>query len=267
MKILGSETVIVVPYHNSGQIQKFCAQWGVEDMDKDTLTLFYHDSGGMGCAKAKNSAIKHAIENCGAEIVVILDDDCYPVPGSGMNLAKFAEAHVKNLINPCPVEMFAKITNPRSRGTPRFTCTKNYPPAASIGFWRGSGDFCAVDDLASIKGSMLGFTMNSIFGQYFALSGMNIAFCPKDWLPWCQFIDVPRYDDVWMGLLFQKEAYRRGFCFSFNGPEVFHDKQSNKFANLRHETQWFEENETLWLKILESKETDYATLRALLPPC
>lgn len=265
MNILGKQTIIVVPYHNPAQIQKFCAQWGVEDMDKDTLTLFCHDSAGCGCARTKNAGVRCAVEEYNAEIVVILDDDCYPVPGSGMNLAKFAEAHVKNLITPCPVEMFEAITNPRSRGTPRFYTTKLYPVAASIGFWRGSGDFSAVDDLASVKGSMIGFTMRSIFGRYFALSGMNIAFRPKDWLPWCQFIDVPRYDDIWMGLLWQKEAYRRGFCFSFNGPEVFHDKQSNKFANLRHEAKWLEENETLWLKILESEATDYATLRALLP--
>jgi len=161
--------------------------------------------------------------------------------------------------------MFAKITSPRSRGTPRFTLTKEYPAAASIGFWRGSHDYSAVDDLSNGKLPMGGFTRSSIFGKHFALSGMNIAFRPKDWLPWCQFIDVPRYDDVWMGLLFQKEAYRRGFCFSFSGPEVFHDKQSNKFANLRHETQWLEENETLWIKILESQATDYSTLRDLLP--
>lgn len=267
MNILGKETIIVVPYRRQAQIEKFCAKWGVENMDKDALTLFYHDSGGMGCPKAKNSAIKHVIENFGAEIVVILDDDCYPVPGSGMNLAKFAEAHVKNLTNPFPVEMFEAITEVPSRGTPRFSRTKDYPVAASIGFWQGSHDYSAVDDLSHVKWPMNGFIKPSIFGKHFALSGMNIAFRPKDWLPWCQFIDVPRYDDIWMGLLFQKEAYRRGFCFSFNGPEVFHDKQSNKFANLRHETQWFEENETLWLKILESKETDYATLRALLPPC
>lgn len=265
MKILGNEVIIIVPYHNKEQIEKFCAKWGVQDMESDKLTLFFEDRIGAGCARTKNEAIQTAIDEHNADIVVILDDDCYPVQMSGMNLAQFAGAHVKNLIRPAAVEMLEAITDPPSRGTPRFSRTKDYPVAASIGFWRGSNDFSAVDDLSHGKWPMNCFMKPAIFGKYFALSGMNIAFRPKDWLPWCQFIDVPRYDDVWMGLLFQKEAYRRGFCFSFTGPEVFHDKQSNLFANLRHETQWYEENETLWLKILESKETDYATLRALLP--
>lgn len=265
MKILGNEVIVIVPYHNQEQIEKFCAKWGVQDMESDPLVLFFQDSEGYGCARTKNQAVGVAVVKHNAEIVVILDDDCYPVPKSGMNLTNFAEAHVKNLTNPCPVEMFEAITEVPSRGTPRFSRTKDYPVAASIGFWQGSHDYSAVDDLSHRKWPMNCFMKPSIFGKHFALSGMNIAFRPKDWLPWCQFIDVPRYDDIWMGLLFQKEAYRRGFCFSLQGPEVFHDKQSNLFANLRHETQWYEENETLWLKIMESEATDYATLRALLP--
>ena len=46
------------------------------------------------------------------------------------------------------------------------------------------------------------------------------------------------------------------------GEIIFYQSED---GTIRLETRL--ENETLWLKILESKETDYATLRALLPPC
>jgi hypothetical protein len=94
---------------------------------------------------------------------------------------------------------------------------------------------------------------------------MNIAFKPLDWLPWCRFIDVPRFDDIWMGWLWQKEAYRRGFCFRLDGPMVHHSRQSNVFANLKVEAKHLERNETLWHDIATSPHTEYDDLCKLLP--
>jgi len=76
---------------------------------------------------------------------------------------------------------------------------------------------------------------------------------------------VPRFDDIWMGWLFQKEAYRRGYAFNLGGPLVKHSRQSNVWANLRDESVHLERNEMLWRDIAESPETEYGKLRALLP--
>ena len=94
---------------------------------------------------------------------------------------------------------------------------------------------------------------------------MNIAFRPKLWHPWCQFIDVPRFDDIWMGWLWQREAYRRGACFNLSGPLVRHARQSNVWKNLKDEAEHLETNETLWRSIECSPFDSYEELRGLLP--
>ena len=136
--------------------------------------------------------------------------------------------------------------------------------AASIGFWTEVGDYCAVRQLAH-NAQPMSFVRQSIYGQYFPLCGMNLAFEPKKWMPWCQFIDVARYDDIWMGWLWQREAYRRGYCFNLSGPLIRHSRQSNVWKNLKAEAEYLEENETLWREIAEDSSDEYDTLRRLLP--
>jgi hypothetical protein len=94
---------------------------------------------------------------------------------------------------------------------------------------------------------------------------MNLAFRPKDWLPWCRFIDVARFDDIWMGWLWQREAYRRGYCFNLASPFVRHARQSNVWRNLVQEAVYLEQSETLWRNIALHQVGDYQSLRALLP--
>jgi len=259
----GEKIAIVVAWHNTYQINHFLRAWNEsEERDKDYLFLQY-DEWREGCAKTKNKAVARAAE-AGADIVVILDDDCLPHLDPSATLTKFALKHWQAL-QPCKVELFRAVTKPNSRGTPFLEQNRflELEVAASMGFWSGTPDFDAATELTHPPSCQ--YCMGGIFGKYFPLSGMNLAFRPKQWLPWCQFIDVPRYDDIWMGLLFQKEAYRRGFCFNLNGPMVNHQRQSNVFANLRIEASFAEENETLWRKIHTSQETSYEALRKLLP--
>lgn len=279
MKMLNQNVIIVVPWHNSNQIERFKSAWNVTAKEDEELVLFFEDAGGYGCARAKNDGVKHAVEDYDADIVVILDDDCYPVKASDLlnrgmagvshhqlagSLTEFAAKHVARLEERAAVEIFSHITTPKSRGTPILQRTAAFPVAASIGFWLGMSDYSAVDELSAGKQPMK-FDSRPMFNRHFAMSGMNIAFKPREWLPWCSFIDVPRYDDIWMGLLWQKEAYRRGYCFSFDGPLVNHAKQSNPFNNLIEEAKYLEANETVWRKIFESKHTEYDELRKLLP--
>ena len=74
-----------------------------------------------------------------------------------------------------------------------------------------------------------------------------------------------RIDDIWMGWMWQREAYQRGYCFNLSGPMVRHSRQSNVWRNLRDESRYLEENETLWRKIAQHHRADYESLRQLLP--
>lgn len=140
------------------------------------------------------------------------------------------------------------------------------PVAASMGFWTEIGDYCAPRQLTFGATHPMEFRQTTVFARYFPLCGMNFAFRPAGWDPWYYHVEnVGRFDDIWMGWLWQHEAYRRGYCFNLNGPLVRHSRQSNVWKNLRDETLHLEESETLWKQIAVSRADSYEKLSSLLP--
>lgn len=256
---MGIPANIIVPWHSEGQIAKFQEAWGVDF--GDIRFVFQRDTKREGCAKTKNAGITQALRN-GAEVAIVLDDDCYPSEEIAMAPDKvdyFIERHLTAL-EPVEVEMFQQVTTPPSRGTPYFERTVRMPVAASMGFWTGIGDYDAPHQLAFGGAHPMVFSTAPIYGRYFPLCGMNLAFRPAQWSPWCRFVDIPRFDDIWQGFLWQKKAYAEGYCFNLEGPMVQHSRQSDVWANLRDETLNLQRNETLWKKIFMSKTLDYDTL-------
>lgn len=249
---------IVVPWHQEAQIESFVDAWKAKN---DPCFVLQHDANREGCAVTKNKGIKRAME-LKADIVIVLDSDCYPV--NDMTVDQFINAHLHALA-PTPVQMVTSTGSPRTRGTPYKCTTIDMQAACSMGFWTEIPDYDAVTQLSEVKGEWFNPWSQPKWKEYFPLCGMNIAFNPHNWLPWCQFIDVPRFDDIWMGLLWQKKAYHLGFCFNLNGPSVRHIRQSNVWQNLREESRYLEENDTLWKRIHECPSFDYETLRKLLP--
>lgn len=245
-----------VAWHNPAQLEAFLAAWQI-NRDDPRLHL-QQDVNREGCARTKNRAIAAVAH---VPIVVVLDDDCYP---DKLNFADFLEAH-RSALQPQPVALFEPVTLPASRGTPYQRHHLTLPVAASMGFWRGIGDYDACAQLVHGATKPMAFSTAPIYGRYFPLSGMNLAFRPARWMPWCQFIDVPRFDDIWMGFLWQKAAAAQGHCFNLNGPAVRHARQSNVWQNLRDEAVHLEANETLWSTIAASGSLDYTELRKLLP--
>lgn len=252
--------LVVTPWHNKEQRDKFLDAWKIYE-DCPFLVL-QHDAEKEGCAITKNKGITEAMRR-GADMVVVLDDDCYPT-AEAPTITELIARH-RAALEPQPVEMFQLVTDPPSRGTPFKERSWMFPVAASMGFWTEIGDYCAVRQLSYDCKPMLPVGHRAIFGRYFPLCGMNLAFRPRVWSPWCDFIDVKRFDDIWMGWLWQRTAYARGHCFNLGGPMVRHSRQSNVWQNLKEESVYLQENETLWREIATNKATDYDSLRALLP--
>jgi hypothetical protein len=250
--------LVITPWHNPHQKDRFLQAWGVNE-DHPNL-LLVQDEDKSGCAKTKNRGLLRARE-LKADLVVILDDDCFPSVEAPTLEALISE-HRVSLRNQ-EVEMFEAVTSPPSRGTPYSRTTIEFPVAASMGFWENIGDFCAVRQLSQL--GPMQFRNKPIYGRYFPLSGMNLAFYLEQSWPWCQFIDVPRFDDIWMGWIWQKHAYANSQCFNLNGPSVVHSRQSNVWVNLRQEVENLEVNETLWVEIAKSSHLDYDSLVNLLP--
>lgn len=254
---------VVTPWHNPKQRDAFLEAWGITGAVPDFLYL-QQDADKCGCALTKNRGIQRAIDS-GAEVIVVLDDDCFPdgAQDYGNSLEKLANLHLAAL-EPVEVERYRVVTNPQSRGTPYYRRTMKMPVAAAIGFWSHVPDLCAPAQLVRGPLCPMTFDRRPIYGDAFAYCGMNVSFKSK-WWPWCSFVDLQRVDDIFAGYLFQKEAYRLGHCFNLGAPLVRHDRQSNVWANLREEQKYLEKNETLWSDILCHPSNDYKELCKLLP--
>jgi len=247
------KTTVVTPWHNPIQFKLFTDAWNIGHPCPNFLPV--HDAHRMGCAQTKNRGIELAIKQ-GADIVIILDDDCLPTEEMLVQLhanetpplQAFIDAHVASLTTPLAIPLFAQVTQPRSRGTPYEQLSIDLAPAASMGYWEDIGDYDACCQLVHGAHMPMMFQRGGIYNQYFAMSGMNIAFWATDW-PWFKFVDVPRFDDIWMGFLFQKYAYHRRKCISLNGPSVSHSRQSNVWNNLKLEAEHLEDNETFWQNV------------------
>ena len=261
------EFKIVTPWHREDELEGFLKAWGIGDgEDMPDFLILQHDKDKEGCAITKNRGIARAMVQAETNdpVIIVLDGDCYP-SAEAPTLESLAVQHIAAL-DPQPVVMFEAVTHPPSRGTPYTEegLTMMMPVAASMGFWEGVPDHCAVRQLAT-RCAPMKFRRDAMHGRYFPLCGMNLAFRPSVWTPWSDFIHVDRFDDIWQGWLWQREAYRRGFCFNLNAPTVIHARMSDVWANLRTEAMYLECNETLWRKIAEHDSNDYERLRALLP--
>lgn len=247
---------ICTPWHDEKQKESFLEAWKVEEIP-DFLIL-QQDKDKSGCAKTKNRAMYEAKDR-GAEVIIVLDDDCYPVKYfdserdeqakdalkwatfGDMTLEQFANLHM-DALEPQEVELFEAVTDPPSRGTPYHNRTVRMPVAASMGFWDDVPDWDAPSQL--VRGDKpMQARRKTMFWRFFPLSGMNLAF-RSEWAR--DFIDVPRFDDIWMGFSLQREAYDKGHCFNLNGPTVRHSRQSNVWANLKIEAENLENNEHYW---------------------
>lgn len=255
-----STPIVVVPWHNKDQKDSFLKAWNLDGNEPNLI--LQQDKKKHGCGATKNEGIKEAIRR-DASFVVILDDDLYPTDKTP-TLRNVIEQHAEAL-KPQQVTRYRSITTPPSRGTPYFNRTITMPVAASFGWWSNIPDRDAVRQLADGAYAPMEFHKEPVFGDYFSGSGMNCAFDAKMWWPFCQFVKVSRWDDIWAFWLFQRAAYDLGYCFSFTGPTLHHQRQSAVFKNLVDEARYLEQNESLWEKIATHPKNDYESLRKLLP--
>lgn len=251
---------VVVPWYRREQIEAWLEAWHIVTVPP--WLHLTHDETRAGCGATKNRGIRDAML-ADADVVVVLDDDCFPTSNAYDTLEEFAELHVAAL-EPQNVTLMVRVTEPPSRGTPFLQTTVTMPVAASMGYWTEIGDYDAARQLAFESKDMT-FLGGTIAGRYFPLSGMNIAFRPALWMPWCTFVDVPRFDDIWMGWIWQRQAIRDNACWNLDGPKVRHARQSNVWRNLIVEARHLERNETLWAEIATYHDPTYENLTALLP--
>lgn len=198
----------------------------------------------------------------GPDMVVTLDDDCYPQGGG------FLERHYEKLFRPAAESAWVATGNgPQPRGMPYQECHRVGECTVNHGLWDRVPDFDAVTQLANARFQQTFEPLEQVIpkGKFFPMCGMNLAFKPK-MAPAMYFLlmgrDWPfdRFGDIWCGIFLKKICDHLGLGVCSGEPRVSHQRASNVWANLRKELPGYEVNEKLW-QAVDSMILTKATVR------
>lgn len=213
----------------------------------------------------------------GADIIITLDDDCYPVKNHHL-----VEQHTKNLSLSVPAQW--TNTNPDirhmyTRGMPYLNRTQNQV-MLSHGIWTNVLDHDGPTHLQHLE-------FKSEFSEqflqiipkncYYPMCSMNIAF-NREVIPLLYFPlmgenikgkkwGYDRFDDIWAGIFSKKIMDHLGYSVVNGAPMVEHRKASDPFNNLIKEAQGIKTNEVIWQAVDTvklTKKTPVACYRELI---
>jgi reversibly glycosylated polypeptide/UDP-arabinopyranose mutase len=180
----------------------------------------------------------------GAEVIVTLDDDCFPVDGADYLAGHLAAFHATPRWITSVPGLIPRGLPYKNRGTvPRVML--------NMGLWRGVPDLDAARSL--IEGVPTDYVPpdgNWLVpaGQAAPLCGMNVAF-RREAAPLMYFgLNGPpwpfgRFDDLTCGVIAKRVFDHLGWRWSIGEPHVEHRRASDPFANLAKEgagVGWYE---------------------------
>ncbi len=194
----------------------------------------------------------------GADVVITLDDDCYPTESG------FVKQHISNLQCKAPTSWFPTFPHPNymfTRGFP-YSVREALPVAVSHGLWSNKMDMDAKTQLAIGDVNVLAYPPLRQFvpeGYFFPMSSMNLAFT-RQAVPLMYFplmgkdpSDISwgydRYDDIWAGVFVKKILDHLHIAVVNGSPFVEHKKASDPEINLVKEKEGMMENEKLWTEV------------------
>jgi len=226
----------------------------------------------------------------GADVIIEIDDDVYPVENNDIILD-----HLYNLDNTLGMKVNSsnKWYNTLENLFLYFNA-QLYPRGYPYGIrrnkveytWRMEGGECSLnmglwigcldlDALTLILYSALdgrfyvkngGLKRRKVIvdkGTYFPVCSMNTSFkreiIPAFYQLYMNFNGVDRYDDIWSGVFLKKIVDHLGDKMCLGAPLVYHDKRPrNVFSDLVKEIRGLELNEILW-KLVNKVEIDGKT--------
>ena len=196
----------------------------------------------------------------GADMIVTLDDDCYPNESNGEG---FIERHWSRLSSGGQCEAWSETASGvPTRGLPYFNRTRRWPVAINHGMWTGVPDLDAPTQLVSSRSSLEFHFENQTIpvGMYFPMCGMNLAF-RREVVPAMYFMlmgrdyEYDRFGDIWAGIVVKKVCDHLGYAVTSGEPAVAHRRASNVWSNLRKEVAGLEVNEEFWQRVDRAKLT------------
>jgi hypothetical protein len=209
----------------------------------------------------RDSAIKlygfWAAVRLGADVVLALDDDCFP---SGTQ-DDFLAGHLAAL---SPRSRWVpSIHETPTRGVPYFDLGTMPGAVANMGMWRGVADYDALQTLTLQRAGALNCSFSPPAGNrlmhpehYWPWCAMNIAFrrevAPLMYMPKMgDGSPYRRFDDIWCGVILQRCCRHLGLWLAAGEPHIQHARASDPLANLEKETPGIRANEDFW-KVVEA---------------
>lgn len=211
-----------------------------------------------------------------ADIIITLDDDCYPIKGQN-----FLEQHIKNLSLKAPNNnWFSTFPHKNfyfTRGFPYKNREKN-EVVISHGLWTNKLDLDAKTEIKIknlnepiLSENYLQFIPKNYF---FPMCSMNLAFKAKIasiiFFPMMGYDNqgkkwpFDRYDDIWAGIFTKKVLDHLGYSVVNGIPFIEHKKASNIKVNLEKEKSGMRINEHLYQEVEKVKLTKKDLIGAYL---
>ncbi|MBI4244697.1 MAG: hypothetical protein HY606_11460 [Planctomycetes bacterium] len=306
MSIQEKKLYLVVPTIREDSIRRFIREWAfflknidcviiVEDhrekefdigSDHSNVKLLHyswadieHDLGhDSWIIPRKTSAIRSygfwKAHQLGADTVISLDDDCYPlsnyitIDSNGSSVDCFQQ-HFVNLyeIGRKERRWISSIRNIRPRGLPYIDDFDVVHPDRIIlshGLWAHIPD---LDGKTQLEGKEIPhyseYLVDQLIpkGMYFPICSMNTAWKKELTIARYHLLmgedrhgnpyGVDRFDDIWAGLFAKKICDHLGYRIVSGYPVVWHDRASNPVINSKKEESGLPINESLW-KIVDS---------------
>lgn len=207
------------------------------------------------------------------DLIITLDDDCYPSEAQGTEEENFVEAHWRKLGTsggnlPVLDTMFSAEAAVRPRGYPKVEL--ELPTMVNHGLWNGVPD---LDGETQLRNEELRITFppHSLQvppGILFPMCGMNLAFRPEAlplvyYLPMGRGQPYHRFADIWCGWILKKVCDRLGWSVRTGAPYVFHSRASDARRNMELESHGLEMNDRLWHLVDDTEITGESPMDCL----
>ena len=195
----------------------------------------------------------------GVDIIITLDDDCYPVKNQD-----FVNQHLENLSYWAPVDWFPTYPHRKyfyTRGVP-YAVRNKKEVVISHGLWKGVVDFDAPTQLLNMDLNIpTSFPFVEFIPEnyFYPMCSMNLAFkskiTPIMYFPPMGYDNkgnnwgYDRFDDIWAGIFSKKILDHLGYAVVNGAPFVEHRKASDVFKNLQKEASGIKTNEILYKEV------------------
>lgn len=216
-------------------------------------TLFSYGDSAIKCA-----GFLHAVAVMGAELVLTLDDDCYPA--DDLDQAQFVGKHMDALFRTRVWQSTDATIRPRGLPYDLSAAFGGYV-ACNMGGWDGYADLDSIQTIAHEVPADHRFSRQPQLmhpGVYFPLCGMNLAF-RAEFLPLMYFprmgdgVPYRRFDDIWAGVILQKACRHMRCALTVGEPIIRHARASDPMVNLVKEAPGIAANERFW-KVIDRLE-------------